>query len=306
MPIVDFSKEITATLSRYLGFRSKATGMIHLLLLAGCGHLQHSHFQKDPDRTVAWSGLQNETQASAWATRGWTFQESMLSPRLLFFGKHQLYWECQTTATSEDDFDWKVHGTTAPKTDMYDRLASSDDVAQNWSQMLEAVEKSASTLSEQATTKKDKLALGTIKYMSKGLSFKPVLNATKTYLRVTSLLPYGDIGQGIKPTRITLNFGEFVREYTARKLTDGTDKLIAFEGFASVVSKRTRQNIHAGIWAGELAKSLFWFADQNVISKSEAMAGPFVELGLFARLRPGRRFDWRFLAFESQRGSCRW
>lgn len=37
-----------------------------------------------------------------WNTRGWTFQEGLLSPRCLIIGKDQVYWQCKTASWCED------------------------------------------------------------------------------------------------------------------------------------------------------------------------------------------------------------
>ncbi|KAL9035464.1 MAG: hypothetical protein Q9214_006570, partial [Letrouitia sp. 1 TL-2023] len=43
----------------------------------------------------------NSVDAVSWNTRGWTFQERLLSKRLLHFSANGLYWECRTTDRSE-------------------------------------------------------------------------------------------------------------------------------------------------------------------------------------------------------------
>ncbi|KAH6622270.1 heterokaryon incompatibility protein-domain-containing protein [Boeremia exigua] len=35
-------------------------------------------------------------------TRAWTFQERLLSPRIIYFGRHQLYWECAESTIRQD------------------------------------------------------------------------------------------------------------------------------------------------------------------------------------------------------------
>lgn len=40
---------------------------------------------------------------SVWNTRGWTFQERLLSNRILHFTSGRLYWECRTTEGSEEN-----------------------------------------------------------------------------------------------------------------------------------------------------------------------------------------------------------
>lgn len=45
----------------------------------------------------------NAVDQSTWNTRGWTYQERLLSKRLLHFAADQLYWECRTTEGSEEN-----------------------------------------------------------------------------------------------------------------------------------------------------------------------------------------------------------
>ena len=42
--------------------------------------------------------------SSRWASRGWTFQESILSSRRLMFTAEQVYWECNKAIWREDSF----------------------------------------------------------------------------------------------------------------------------------------------------------------------------------------------------------
>jgi len=47
-------------------------------------------------------------------TRAWVYQERRLSHRTIHYGKHQVYWECQTDFASEDsreDKTWNKHAT---------------------------------------------------------------------------------------------------------------------------------------------------------------------------------------------------
>jgi hypothetical protein len=49
---------------------------------------------------------------SEWATRGWTYQEGVLSNRRLVFPKQQVYWECRGMAMNES--------LDLPLVDLYD------------------------------------------------------------------------------------------------------------------------------------------------------------------------------------------
>ncbi|KAK7943888.1 uncharacterized protein PG986_013001 [Apiospora aurea] len=47
----------------------------------------------------AWEGYLHGT---VWNTRGWTFQEGLLSPRCLVITRDQVYWQCKTASCCED------------------------------------------------------------------------------------------------------------------------------------------------------------------------------------------------------------
>jgi hypothetical protein len=46
--------------------------------------------------------LEMELNESRWTTRGWTLQERLLSRRILYFGRLQMYWECREDIWRED------------------------------------------------------------------------------------------------------------------------------------------------------------------------------------------------------------
>lgn len=47
-------------------------------------------------------GLEGYLRGTAWNTRGWTFQEGLLSRRCLIIGTDQIYWQCKTASWCED------------------------------------------------------------------------------------------------------------------------------------------------------------------------------------------------------------
>ncbi|PYI03677.1 HET-domain-containing protein [Aspergillus sclerotiicarbonarius CBS 121057] len=51
-------------------------------------------------------GLWSSRERSKWHTRGWTYQEAILSPRLLFFTKHGLYFEDSSSVIKNDIQRW--------------------------------------------------------------------------------------------------------------------------------------------------------------------------------------------------------
>jgi Heterokaryon incompatibility protein (HET) len=63
---------------------------------------------------------ENVIQDSKWNTRGWTFQERLLSPRCLIFAEEKIYFQCRRTAMSEDIHtdsnrsSWGLDSTNSP------------------------------------------------------------------------------------------------------------------------------------------------------------------------------------------------
>ena len=58
-------------------------------------------YKRDPE-DLDCNSPTNYLNNSKWNTRGWTFQEKVLSRRCLFFMKEQVYWECQHASWCEE------------------------------------------------------------------------------------------------------------------------------------------------------------------------------------------------------------
>jgi hypothetical protein len=56
----------------------------------------------DQDLTAAFPEVGDVFESSVYATRGWTFQEHILSTRRLYITEHQAYWECAQEGWAED------------------------------------------------------------------------------------------------------------------------------------------------------------------------------------------------------------
>lgn len=85
------------------------------------GELSHKIAQYDRDlRLMATQPAENYIRKSAWNTRGWTFQERLLSPRNLIFTAGRMYFQCKCTARaadiiSEDDSaGWSIEFKDSP------------------------------------------------------------------------------------------------------------------------------------------------------------------------------------------------
>jgi hypothetical protein len=73
------------------------------------------------------SAFAQELGMSKWDTRGWVMQERLISRRIVYFGRRQLFWECQEMTYKEDGIQdgSEIHdaGNGSPKRELYGKLA---------------------------------------------------------------------------------------------------------------------------------------------------------------------------------------
>lgn len=69
-----------------------------------------AHFVRAAEPTVGNPLAERRNAGSVLQTRGWTFQERALAPRMLHFGEHELAWECASAIVCECHGDRRVHG----------------------------------------------------------------------------------------------------------------------------------------------------------------------------------------------------
>jgi len=102
---------------------------------------------------------------SKWNSRGWTFQEGILSPRTLIFTAEQVYWQCNEASWCEDGF-WECPNSPT----MY-RHCLNDEFRNIWNPNKEIAEKTYRQLVEAYSQR-------TLTYESDGLdAFKGILGA---------------------------------------------------------------------------------------------------------------------------------
>ncbi|KAI9853965.1 MAG: hypothetical protein M1813_001609 [Trichoglossum hirsutum] len=82
--------------------------------------LQHTEECAQGVRLMVSHLAETYIQRSKWNTRGWTFQERLLSKRCLIFAEGRVYFQCRSTAMSEDitaeqkDAGWSIELVHAP------------------------------------------------------------------------------------------------------------------------------------------------------------------------------------------------
>lgn len=82
------SQEMTSSIPYYKDTHTKP-----------CGRFFLAYKQTSGDQGSWFSNI----EIAQWNSRGWTFQERLLSKRVLHFTKRKLFWECRTIDASEEN-----------------------------------------------------------------------------------------------------------------------------------------------------------------------------------------------------------
>ncbi|KAJ5949092.1 hypothetical protein N7454_000676 [Penicillium verhagenii] len=188
------------------------------------------------------------------ATRGWTFQERILAPRSLVFGKDQMYWECNACVKCEnnvlpianDALSWVSTAirTKSQKHDIYNEDAAVVDLLKDSESV--GKWKRPSIFFDQSVP-----ARGLVK---KFKNWKPGRYDTTPDLYENSMLA---------------EWSETVEGYSDRKLTVPSDKLPAISGIMlNLWNKHKRQqgDYVAGMWTKHIEElsGLLWKVDADV------------------------------------------
>ena len=153
-----------------------------------------------PSKTFHVFVHQPHAEHSLLSKRGWCFQESILSPRSLCFGKSQMEWECRSHHASE----------AFPVFEQHSRPTS------------------------------------TISRMKSIIAF-PSSQGSQRSISIRPRTRY----------RYFHTWGDLVSDYSKRRLTKSSDKLIALSGVARALSAAIGEYI-AGMWKPYLDLELLW------------------------------------------------
>ncbi|KAJ4301364.1 MAP kinase kinase (MEK) [Kalmusia sp. IMI 367209] len=160
-------------------------------------------------------------------TRGWTLQEQILSPRILYYGHGELFWDCLTISASE----------SSP---ISASLLNDNNPTETWA----------------------------LKLLRKSIARSADMQIFRRHL--------ADVWRQV------------VQNYSARKLTMVSDKIIAMEGILNAVAKIIDEAPIAGMWRTDLWSQLIWWKN----SASERTGSNDKDLGFVAP-------SWSWLSSDS-------
>jgi hypothetical protein len=167
--------------------------------------------------------------SSAIHTRGWTFQECVLCPRLLYFTSHGLFWRCRTGRATEH----RLHGfgQASSRSESYKPIFP------------ESLPTSASPL------------LTWWDHDSQGSNMQ-VFNAVME----------AGVSPGMESPQNWRKMEEFhvawfnlLEDYSRRLLTREEDKLVALAGIADRIRETCGLSYVAGLWKSTILLDLLWF-----------------------------------------------
>lgn len=151
--------------------------------------------------------------------RAWSCQELLLSPRILYYAKTQLFWQCAHSIRSQDNM------MQLPSTTLWGLERTEFGPANMW---------------------RDVLLEGDYRGISERRNHRPsggTLTMTQLSVEDLSKVWYHRI----------VGF-----DYSRRKMTYGRDKLLAISSLAQILYKRRPNPYYAGLWRDCLLEGLCW------------------------------------------------
>jgi hypothetical protein len=180
------------------------------------------------------SSFSDDVSNGTLGSRGWCFQERLLSPRILHIGRDQLHWECHEGIWSESSTErqWYDDFTTIDDGELRVALQSHEVFSPHPNST--SIGPLGENATEQAAEEWDKMA-------------------TSASAQPPSALPINE-----DKRKMYDEWYKAVSAYTSRELTHPADKLPAIAGAASRFGALLKDGYGAGIWGGDLPQGLLW------------------------------------------------
>ncbi|TGO61150.1 hypothetical protein BOTNAR_0133g00140 [Botryotinia narcissicola] len=186
-------------------------------------------------------------KSSSWFTRGWTFQEGLLSPRALSYGRDQMIWECAYHTEDESGHIGLLDQNYDSK-DLLHKLRKKQ--TNRMSRAIQSLSLQTYALFSEFDNRRAKLGYPSKKLAATGINMQE--------------------NWGMDPY---LRWSEMVQQFSIRNLTYMTDVLPALSGIAREFSMITKDTYISGMWKSYLIPSLLWtrraLRKINKVSESE-------------------------------------
>ena len=170
------------------------------------------------------------------AYRGWVFQEQLLAPRTLYFGKNQVYWECCAGRRSES------HPTLS-------KLIDGSDIEQ-FSDWFEPLTHCDTTLWAWDAP------LGVFFRWANALIAKKAFSKHPAFMNLPP-----EVAEDI--------WYMLIIRYSTRRISFPQDRLSAVTGIAKVFARVTNYTWAAGLWEEQMPLNLLWHSEPTEFAANE-------------------------------------
>lgn len=191
-------------------------------------------------------------------SRGWAFQERLLSKRVLHFSESELVWECRELSTCECG---GFGGQTSPAGAFYQATKISEDEHKDVVGRRKQTEEDLGIRrsQEEAVDKTWKSSTSGLR-RSSARSIDWLLKISKTNQVLPSYSesdPWVDVSRMPQCANHVFDFHRIVESYSALRLTKRSDRLPALSGLCKRM-QHVRGEYAAGLWLESIAFDLLW------------------------------------------------
>lgn len=176
-------------------------------------------------------------ELSEWNSRAWIFQERMLSTRLLYFTREQIFWECAEHVTSERITPKRTEPRVIEQGSSFEEAVEGTERLHRALRSLHDFHGTASAFADDPRH---------------GASFHDLWDEYQIF-KVWWIL---------------------VERYSASKLTYDTDKWYAIAGLCSILQSRFQSTIHEGIWRNAIGAGILWHAPDEALRAYDGYHSP--------------------------------
>ncbi|KAH7359698.1 heterokaryon incompatibility protein-domain-containing protein [Pyrenochaeta sp. MPI-SDFR-AT-0127] len=186
-------------------------------------------------------------------SRGWAFQERLLSPRTLHFCGSELVWECREASTCECG---NLDGYTSPGGEYHQVLARSE--GQHRSNSVNVFPDFINPMDLVVKARENELSM-----YAPGYEYAKLYNQVLERLKSEEVLQqrYETVIQLLRmekePSELSQQWRKLVEQYSALQITKPTDRLPAFSGLCKRI-KHLRGDYMAGLWVDSVWLDLLW------------------------------------------------
>ena len=184
--------------------------------------------------------LRQQIQRSNWATRAWTYQEALLSPRCIYFTQHQVYFECNVSQCCES-----IDGSTSATHSMTREKLSPMIYPQPASVLGKGIFRNPF-----------------FGYSDYSIS-QEILKVQEASRKATAYHKLGKVPA--RDFRGLLGYHQLISRYCNRKMTNQSDALEAVSGLLHQLQEEYyyEQGFYCGVPCSDMPLALLWTFDTS-------------------------------------------